>query len=225
MANTKKSKASKKHGQQTNETKQRSSHSLQKTSESDRSQTNISRREQAASWPGSPFAFMRRFSEEMDRLFDDFGLGSRWLAPTVENSLEQIGALSSAAWSPQVEVFERDNQLVVRADLPGMTKNDIKVDISDNALVIRGERKSEREEDEQGYYRSERSYGSVYRRIPLPEGIDTEKATADFRNGVLEINLPAPQGAEQKRRQIEIRGGADGEERPQSKARAAGQKQ
>jgi hypothetical protein len=65
---------------------------------------------------------------------------------------------------------ERDNELIIRADLPGMTKDDIKVDIADNAIAIRGERKSEREEDEEGYYRSERTYGSFYRGIPLPRG-------------------------------------------------------
>jgi HSP20 family protein len=170
----------------------------------------------------TPFTFMRRFSEEMDRLFEDFGLGRGLLAPGLERSLDHLGSLASDAWVPQVEVMERDNQLVVRADLPGMSKEDIKVDLEDDSLVIRGERKSEREEDEEGYYRSERSYGSFYRRIPLPSGVNTEEADADFRNGVLEITMPAPKRAEGKRnRQIEVRGEA---ERSQAKARGAGQR-
>jgi HSP20 family protein len=172
-------------------------------------------------WLGTPFTFMRRFSEEMDRLFEDFGFGRGLLATGFERSLD---ALAAATWAPQVEVLERGNQLTIRADLPGMTKNDVKVDVDDNSLVIRGERKSEREEDEEGYYRSERSYGSFYRRIPLPSGAKAEEATADFRNGVLEITMPTSQTSEEKRRQIEIKGESEREEQPRAKAKSAGQK-
>src|SRR5437870_9581520 len=171
--------------------------------ESGRSRADISRRERALS-TGSPFTFMRRFSEEMDRLVKDFGFGRGWLAPEFERGLEQLGTLAGSAWAPQVEVQERDNELIIRADLPGMTKDDINVDIGDNAIAIRGERKNEREEDEPGYYRSERTYGSFYRRIPLPRGAKPEEASADFRNGVLEITLPTSQTAEEKPRQIEV---------------------
>src|SRR4029453_9986933 len=115
----------------------------------------------------SPFTFMRRFSEKMDRLFEDFGFGRGWLAPSFESGLDWLGTFGNASWVPQVEVFQRGDQLVVRTDLPGLTKDDINVEITDEALVIRGERKSEREEDKEGYYRSERSYGSFYRKIPL----------------------------------------------------------
>jgi HSP20 family protein len=170
---------------------------------------------------GTPFTFMRRFSEEMDRLFEDFGFGRGWLAPGLERSLDHLGTLAGNAWVPQVEVMERDNQLVVRADLPGMSKDDVKVDLDDNSLVIRGERKSEREEDEEGYYRSERSYGSFYRRIPLPSGVKAEEANADFRDGVLEITMPAPKRTEEKHRQIEIRGEG---ETARAKAKSAGHK-
>jgi HSP20 family protein len=223
MANTKKNQASKKQQKQLNETKQQSSQSLQRTSEREGS-GDISRREEYSPGAATPFAFMRRFGEEMDRLFGDFGFGSGGLAPTFATGLNQLGALASAAWAPHVEVFERDNQLIVRADLPGMTKDDVNVEIVDDALVIRGERKSEREENEEGYYRSERSYGSFYRRIPLPVGAKLEDATADFRNGVLEIKLPASQGVEQKRRPLEIRSETEDEEQPRTRAKAAGQR-
>jgi HSP20 family protein len=113
---------------------------------------------------------------------------------------------------------------VVRADLPGMSKDDINVEITDDALVIRGERRSEREENEEGYYRSERSYGSFYRRIPLPEGVSAENANATFRNGMLEITMLAPQRAEQQRRQLEIREGTEDEQQSRAKQRAAGEK-
>ena len=191
------------------------SSAMQKAGES---RSDISRRENTLT--GSPFAFMRRFSDEMDRLFEDFGFGRGWFAPGFERGLDRLGALAGGAWTPQVEVLERGNQLIIRADLTGMTKDDIKVDLEDNSLVIRGERKSEREEDEEGYYRSERSYGSFYRRIPLPSGVNAEQASADFRNGVLEITLPAPKRAEEKRRQLEI----GGEDQPRAKAKSAGQK-
>jgi HSP20 family protein len=188
-------------------------------------QTAVARREQSqpSPWGGSPFAFMRRFSEEMDRLFEDFRLGGGLLAPTFGRELGGAGSAGGALWSPQVEVFEREGQLVVRADLPGMTKDDINVEINDDALVIRGERRSEREEDEEGYYRTERSYGSFYRSIPLPEGVDAEDANATFRNGVLEVTMPAPERAEQQRRRLEIREGAE-EEQPRGRGKAAGQK-
>ena len=96
------------------------------------------------------------------------------------------------------------------------------MDLDDNSLVIRGERKTEHEEDEEGYYRSERSYGSFYRRIPLPSGVKAEEASADFRNGVLEITMPAAKRTDAGRRQLEITG--ETEEQPRTKARAAGQK-
>ncbi len=185
--------------------------------------TDIARRENAPS-AGSPFTFMRRFSEEMDRLFEDFGFGRGWLAPGFERGLDQLGTLAGSAWAPQVEVLERDNEMIIRADLPGMTKGDIKVEIADNAIAIRGERKSEREEDEEGYYRSERTYGSFYRRIPLPRGAKPEEASADFRNGVLEITMPTSQTTEEKSRQIEIKGESERAEQLRAKAKSAGQK-
>ncbi|HET6892971.1 MAG TPA: Hsp20/alpha crystallin family protein [Pyrinomonadaceae bacterium] len=199
-----------------NEGRQQSSQAMQKTGES---RTGLAGRE-FSPWTGSPFTFMRRFTEEMDRLFDDFGWGRGWLAPGFERGLDRLGTLTGGAWSPQVEVFQRDNKLIVRTDLPGMTKDDINVEIDDDALVIRGERKSEREENEKGYYRTERSYGSFYRRIPLPSGVNPEEANAEFRNGVLEITMPAPQRAEETRRRLEIRG--EGGE--QAKAKTAAQK-
>jgi HSP20 family protein len=149
----------------------------------------------------TPFTFMRRFSEEMDNLFEDFGFGRGWLAPMFGST-----EFAQGLWSPRVEMFERDNQLVVRADLPGLTRDDLKVELSDDGITIEGERKNEHEEKREGYYRSERSYGKFYRRIPLPEGVNAGNANATFNNGVLEITMPAPKREERKPRRLEITG-------------------
>jgi HSP20 family protein len=147
---------------------------------------------------------MRRFADEMDRMFDrmfeGFGL----------SSMERSGLWGSGErFSPGVEIRERDGKILISADLPGMNKDDVKVDISDDAVTIEGERKQEREEREEGFYRSERSYGQFRRVIPLPEGARTDNATATFRNGVLEIVIEAPQTAKNRRR-IQIQGDEGG---------------
>ena len=160
----------------------------------------------------TPFTFMRRFSEEMDRLFDDFGVGRNWLSPMLGKT-----ALPQGLWSPQVEVFERDNQMVLRADLPGLTKDDVNVELSGDGITIEGERKNEHKEEGEGYYRSERSYGKFYRRIPMPEGVKAEDAKASFTNGVLEITMPTLKREGRKSRRLEV----SSETRPQAKGKAA----
>jgi HSP20 family protein len=184
-------------------------------------ETGLARREQVS--PGhtvSPFSLMRRFSEEMDRMFGDFGFGSG-LASGFGREFGRLADLEASMWSPPVEAFEREGQLIVRADLPGLTKDDVNVEITDDAIKIRGERREEKEENEEGYYRSERSYGSFYREIPLPSGVNREEANATFRNGVLEITMPAPARQTGSRR-IEISEGGDTEQRPLARGKAAG---
>lgn len=193
----------------------------QRESRKDEQQTAMqSRRGYELQQPRSPFAVMRRFNEEMDRLFQEFGFGGGFPGSSLGREMSMFGEHAPSMWSPQVEVFERAGELVVRADLPGLKKDEVQVDITDNALVIRGERRSEREEEEEGYYRTERSYGSFYRAIPLPEGVDTENAEANFRNGVLEITMAAPERA--GRRRLEIKEAE--EERPRARTAAAGQR-
>ena len=127
------------------------------------------------------------------------------LAPLTGNPALPLGSL----WSPQIEMFERDNELVLRADLPGLTKDDVKVELADGGITIEGERKNEHDEKGEGYYRSERSYGKFYRRLPMPDGVDPEDAKATFSNGVLEVTMPAPKHAGRKSRRLEISGGAN----------------
>lgn len=156
-------------------------------------------------WTENPFAMMRRFSDEMERFFDDFGFGRGWLRSRLGHGRE----FGQGVWSPQVEVSEHDNQLVVCADLPGLKKEDIKVEFSEGALTIEGERRQEHEETQVGYQRSERSYGRFYRSIPLPEGVDPEKAKANFQNGVLKITMPMPQHKGSQSRRIDVQGSDD----------------
>jgi HSP20 family protein len=184
-------------------------------------ETGLARREQFSPVRTvSPFSLMRRFNEEMDRLFGDFGFG-RGLTTSFGNEFSRLADLEGSMWSPQVEAFEREGQLIVRADLPGLTKDDINVDITDDAIKIRGERRQEKVENEEGYFRSERSYGSFYREIPLPSGVNREEANATFRDGVLEISMPAPARQAGSRR-IEIGEGAETEQQPLSRGKAAG---
>jgi HSP20 family protein len=140
-------------------------------------------------WMASPFEMMRRFNDEVDRWFSG---GS-----------PRFGQFEGG-WAPNVEVFHRGNELVIRADLPGVNKNDVEVEIGDNQLAIRGERKQERHEEREGYYRSERSYGTFHRTIPLPEGTIADSAKASFDKGVLEISVQAPPREVSRGRRVEI---------------------
>lgn len=108
-------------------------------------------------------------------------------------------------WSPQVEVRERGNNIVVRADLPGLSRDDVDVEVDNDALIIRGERHNDWEDEQEGLYRSERSYGSFYRAIPLPDGVDPNACNATFKDGVLEVTLPKPQQAQSKGRKIQVK--------------------
>jgi HSP20 family protein len=156
----------------------------------------------------SPFAFMRRFLEDMDRLFEDFGVAHGRATPRLVSRGRELmrreAGLIPADWSPRVDVLEREGSLVVRADLPGLSKDDIKVEIEDDLLTIEGVRKEEKQEGREGRYYGECSYGRFYRAIPLLEGADAEKATAEFRDGVLEVSIPAPRRTEPQSRRVEV---------------------
>lgn len=169
--------------------------------------TNLARRGGGATpslWSGrgGPFELIRRLDEDMDRLFGQFWGGGRGL-------MRGRGGDMPAMWMPQVEMCERDGKLQVQADLPGLRKDDVKLSVEQDQLVIQGERRASREEggEQQGYYHSERSYGSFYRVIPLPEGVDPGTAEASFKDGVLEVRFDAPKKQQAQSRQIDIREG------------------
>ncbi len=159
----------------------------------------------------SPFAFMRRFAEELDLLFEDYGIESHLRFPSLLTRGRELfrreTGIVPAVWSPRVDVVDRDGQYVVRADLPGLTKDHVKVEITDEVVVIQGERQTQKKQEVEGYTYSECSYGSFYRAIPLPAGCETSKATAEFTNGVLEIVVPSSRPVEPKKRQLEISAG------------------
>jgi HSP20 family protein len=167
----------------------------------------------------SPFELMRRFSEDVDRLFESLGfprLG--WPFESTERALARptAGTTATTAWTPSVEVFARGDDLVVRADLPGVKPEDVSVEAEDNNLIIRGETRAEHERQEEGYYYSERQYGSFYRSIPLPQGVRADNAQATFSNGVLEITLPgAARAVQPQRRRIQIQSAKSETTQPQ----------
>ena len=151
----------------------------------------------------NPFAFLRRMTPNFDRWFDELP----WR--------QEPPAYDTATWLPDVDVFEREGTFVVRADLPGMKREDVKIEVKNNVISIEGERKSDFEEEKDGYYRMERAYGTFMRAIPLPEGARAEDVRAVFKDGVLEVTAPLPPSKlEPKARTVAI-------EEPKAKAPAA----
>jgi HSP20 family protein len=169
----------------------------------------------------NPLVFVRRFAGELERFFEDFG-GFR-VRPLLRGDLmPRMREFGRAVWAPEVEFFERGGKLIVRADLPGLKENDVRVRVTANSLTLSGERRDEDEEKGEGYYRSERSYGSFYRRIPLPEGVNTDSAAATYTNGVLEIAMLAPERIT-KGRQLEINEATEQTSDKESSSQVTGQ--
>jgi HSP20 family protein len=140
-------------------------------------------------YDASPFGLMRRLSEDMDRLFENFGFGNA-LSRSWTGGGQQLG---TAAWAPHIEMFEESGKVVVQAELPGLRKEDVKAQIEDDAIILSGERRQESQRKEGSSFLSERSYGSFYRVIPLPDGANAEQAKATYRDGVLRIEVPVAQ--------------------------------
>jgi HSP20 family protein len=139
-----------------------------------------------------------RLQHEMNRLFDDafsgFGLASRLSPETADFR------------SPRIDVRETDTALEVEAELPGVDEKDIDVQLTDNVLTIRGEKRFERKDEKEGEYRLiERSFGSFARSIPAPFAVDPDAVEATFRNGVLKLSLPKPPEAVSKSRKIAVK--------------------
>jgi HSP20 family protein len=127
----------------------------------------------------------------MNRLFEDAGRGYRSEEPAATTS-----------WSPAVDIFEAEGEIVVKAELPGMDRKDIALHLENNVLTLRGERRFEKETKEENYHRIERSYGAFSRSFSIPTSVDEEKIRADYKDGVLKIMLPKKEQAKPK--QIKI---------------------
>jgi HSP20 family protein len=138
----------------------------------------------------NPFSLFRRMAAELDRMAssDVIGRGSE-----------------QRTWMPAIEVEQREGNYMIRAELPGLKPDDVKVEITDDAVVISGERKEERDVDRGGVHMTELRYGQFYRSIPLPDGAKPDQVKARFENGVLEVTVPA-QEQQHGRRQIQVEG-------------------
>ena len=179
----------------------------QQPEQADRSRSMTGRGRRGAeqppsSWGGNPLDTMMRLSNEMDQLMDSL-FGTRFALP---RRLASSRAGVPEVWSPRIDVRQAGDAIVITAELPGVPREAIQIEATDTGIAISGERQQTREEGggDRGYQFSERSYGSFYRSIPLPETANVEQAKANMRDGVLEITVPTK--PEQGRRRIEISG-------------------
>jgi HSP20 family protein len=170
--------------------------------------------------PPSPWELMGRMGEELTQLFESIGgtgmpgtaRGQAVAGPgTRGRGATGGGGLGDVLLIPQIEVEQRDNAIVVRADLPGMNADEIDVTIEDGNLVITGERRDVRREEREGIVRSEVSYGTFYRTIPLPDGADENNIAAVVRNGVLEVVVPVSESQTGRRVQVRSEEGGTGD--------------
>jgi HSP20 family protein len=136
-----------------------------------------------------PMRELNTMQGEMNRLFNSFfdeeGNGRR-------------------RWAPAVDLLEREDSLVLKADLPGLTQDDVNIEVRDNVLTISGERRTDIEDKQNGYYRVERAFGGFSSSLTLPEGVDADRIAANFENAVLEVTIPKPE--QRKPRRITIGG-------------------
>ena len=181
---------------------------------SERESREVARSSREGRWPSrsggrdfgyfGPFGLMRQLSRDMDRFMDTF-FGGRFGSSFGEMPWRGEDWSAPTVWAPRIDVQRRDDAVVVRADLPGVRKEDVQIDIDEDALILSGQRQEERTEgtQEQGYQMMERSYGSFYRRIPLPQGAKSDSCKAEMRDGVLSITLPLDESVKRRRIQID----------------------
>jgi len=141
-----------------------------------------------------PFRDLMGMRDEINRLFD-ISLGG---------SLADRASLFDGDWAPAIDVYENDDKVVVKTELPGMDEKNVELSILGDTLTIKGEKKKEEEKKEKHYHRLERSYGSFQRSITLPSQVVHEKAKASFKNGVLEIEIPKKEEAKPKQIKVEV---------------------
>lgn len=136
-----------------------------------------------------PFAWLDDFAAEMERF---------WARPLsfftgpLPRPAFHLGGRETLAWAPRMDVYERDHTIVVKAELPGLKKEDVQVEVEGDDLIIQGQSKAESEVKQEDYYRTERTFGSFYRRMQLPPGVTSEQIEANLTDGVLEVQIAVP---------------------------------
>jgi HSP20 family protein len=147
-----------------------------------------------------PVRELNTIQQEMNRLFNTF-----FEAPAPTNAGSQV----LRRWIPAMDLVETDDDFVLRADLPGLSESDVKIELDDNVLTISGERKAEHEERKEGYYRVERSSGTFSRSLTLPEGVNPEAVRANFDRGVLEVRIAKPEQRKPRKVAISVGGATE----------------
>jgi HSP20 family protein len=145
-----------------------------------------------------PVRELSSLQNEMNRMFNAF-----FDAPSSSGG-GNGGAGTVRRWLPAMDLVETDEHFVLRADLPGLSQEDVEIELEDNVLTISGERKAEHEEKGEGFYRMERSFGRFRRALTLPEGIDADAITAGFDKGVLEVRIPKPEVRKPRKVAIQV---------------------
>jgi len=143
----------------------------------------------------NPFSELEQIQNEMNKLFN-LSIG-RWP--------DRTSGLMEGRWSPAIDVFDSKDNILVKADIPGMAKDDINVSVHGDTLVIKGEKKQESETKEKDFVRTERYYGSFHRAVSLPAEVDANKVSATYKNGVLELTLPKKEEAKPKEITIDVK--------------------
>jgi HSP20 family protein len=162
-----------------------------------------------------PVGELNTIQNEMNRLFNTF----------FDASTPGSGQTPTRRWIPAMDVVETDGEFVLRADLPGLSQDDVNIELEDNVLTVSGQRKAEHEERKEGYYRVERSSGSFSRALTLPEGVDPEKVTANFDRGVLEVRIPKPEQRKPRKVTISATKAIEGTETGAAEGSEAGSEQ
>jgi HSP20 family protein len=144
-----------------------------------------------------PLGELNTIRGQMNRLFNTF----------LEGAASGNGAAGARRWIPAMDLVESDDHFVLRADLPGLSKSDVNIEVEGNVLMVSGERKAEHEEHEGSYYRLERASGSFARLLTLPAGVTAEGITASFDRGVLEVRIPKPEQSKPRKVPIHVGGG------------------
>jgi HSP20 family protein len=158
--------------------------------------------EPASALQVQPFESLRR---EVERLFEDFGRGF-WRPPSGAFALEPFWR-GEPTWgaAPAVDIAESEKAYEITADLPGMSEKDIEVKLANGGLIIKGQKREEKEEKKKDYYLHERRFGSFERSFRVPEGVETDKVEAGFKNGVLTVTLPKTAEAQKAEKKIAVK--------------------